>query len=76
LEQRIQPLCGLYRRDAWDRLPPRESSRVMDWIDSLEVEVVSESELRDSKIHPDWCRGVNTPSDLKSLLETANWAIE
>lgn len=76
LDGRAQPLCGLYRREAWDRLHRLESSRTMDWIEALEVEVVSEYELRQSNIHPDWCRGVNTRSELNTLLASASWAVE
>lgn len=76
LNERLQPLCGLYRREAWDRLDQLESSRVMDWIGLLEVEVVSECDLIQSNLQPNWCKGVNTPSELSSMLESGNLAIE
>lgn len=73
---RLQPLCGVYRRGAWERLSNVDSPRIMDWVEALDAEIVNESDLLRLGVQPDWCRGVNTPSELKSLLESAKWAVE
>jgi molybdopterin-guanine dinucleotide biosynthesis protein A len=73
---RLQPLCGVYRRGAWERLSLVDSPRIMDWVAALDVEMVTEAELQRLGVQPDWCRGVNTPSELKTLLESAKWAVE
>ncbi len=73
---RLQPLCGVYRLGAWERLSIVDSPRIMDWVEALDVEMVTEAELLRLGVQPDWCRGVNTPSELKTLLESAKWAVE
>lgn len=73
---RLQPLCGVYRLGAWERLSIVDSPRIMDWVEALDVEMVTEAELLRLGVQPDWCRGVNTPSELKALLESAKWAVE
>lgn len=73
---RLQPLCGVYRRGAWERLRIVDSPRIMDWVEALDVAIVTESELLRLGVQPDWCRGVNTPSELNTLLESAKWAVE
>jgi hypothetical protein len=72
----LQPLCGVYRLGAWERLSIVDSPRIMDWVEALDVEMVTEAELLRLGVQPDWCRGVNTPSELKTLLESAKWAVE
>ena len=73
---RLQPLCGVYRLGAWERLSIVDSPRIMDWVEALDVEMVTEAELLRLGVQPDWCRGVNTPSELKTLLESAKWEVE
>ncbi|ARU41233.1 hypothetical protein CCB80_08830 [Armatimonadetes bacterium Uphvl-Ar1] len=73
---RLQPLCAVYRRGAWERLRDVDSPRIIDWVEALDAEIVNESDLLRHGVQPDWCRGVNTPSELKTLLESANWAVE
>ncbi|MBS1720342.1 MAG: molybdenum cofactor guanylyltransferase [Armatimonadetes bacterium] len=76
IDGRLQPLCGVYRREAWERLSIVDSARIMDWVEALDVEIVTEVELLRLGVQPDWCRGVNTPSELKTLLALAKWAVE
>ena len=73
---RLQPLCGVYCRHAWERLSLVDSPRIMDWVEALDVEIVNESDLLRLGVQPEWCRGVNTPSELKTLLQSAKWAVE
>ncbi|MBA4293168.1 hypothetical protein C0431_09375 [bacterium] len=72
LDGRLQPLCGVYRHRAWERLCDVDSPRIMDWVEALDVEVVTESVLLGLGVHPEWCRGVNTPLELKTLLDSAS----
>lgn len=76
LDGRLQPLCGLYRREAWVPLRDVDSPRIMDWVQALDVEVVTETVLIRLGVQPGWCKGVNTPSELKTLLESVKWAVE
>ena len=73
---RLQPLCGVYCRYAWESLSIVDSPRIMDWVEALDVEIVNESDLLRLGVQPEWCRGVNTPSELKTLLQSAKWAVE
>lgn len=68
LEGRLQPLCGLYRRESWAQLHQVESLRIMDWVGAIEFEAVSEADLFRAGAHPDWCKGVNTRSELEALF--------
>lgn len=73
LEGRLQPLCGLYRHTAWDKLPKIQSPRIMDWVAALEIMVVTEEDLLRAGAQLDWCRGVNSPSELNGLLGSTKW---
>lgn len=69
---RLQPLCGVYRRAAWEKICDVDSPRIMDWVKALDVKIVNESDLLRLGVQPDWCRGVNTPLELKTLLDSAS----
>ncbi|HEY0868516.1 MAG TPA: molybdenum cofactor guanylyltransferase [Fimbriimonas sp.] len=60
---RLQPLCALYRREAFDRLRDlreKGEQRIMRWIDGLDIVTV-----------PGWeaTRNVNTPEEWSSLSQ-------
>jgi molybdopterin-guanine dinucleotide biosynthesis protein A len=74
-----QPLCALYRAEAFDRLRdlmrPQSSSQegvkqcAMGWLDALETVVVPEEDIRTAGIDPNSAQGANTKEELKALLE-------
>lgn len=66
---RLQPLCALYRRSAWNSLAELRSERVMDWIATLNARALDEKALTSSGIDAAWCTSVNTPSELEELLQ-------
>lgn len=72
IDGRLQPLCGVYRRATWEKICDVDSPRIMDWVAALDAEIVNESDLLRLGVQPDWCRGVNTPLELKTLLDSAS----
>lgn len=67
LDGRLQPLCALYRRSAWDAFAAGSVRRVFDWVDRLDVRVLDESALAGLGVSVAWLTGVNTPEELRSL---------
>lgn len=68
-----QPLCALYRREAWEALsdPSREESAgrsVFRWVDSLDHVVVDVGVLAAAGLDPRCVRGVNSRDELEALL--------
>lgn len=68
IEGRAQPLAGLYRASAWERLPAT-GDRVMAWLDRLDVLSLDEQALRQAGVPPIALRGANTPQELQALLD-------
>jgi molybdopterin-guanine dinucleotide biosynthesis protein A len=63
-EGKLQPLCALYRREAFDvarRLVAGGERRVMRWLEFLDYVAVP-------GIDPRWVKNVNSPEDLQSFL--------
>ncbi len=68
---RLQPLCALYSSRTLSEarsLVESGERRVMEWIGSLNVQVVHEDDLRDSRLDPRCVLGANTPAELSALL--------
>lgn len=65
-----QPLCALYRRSAWDKLPT-ERQCAMGWLEALDVVLVSEQELLDAGVSPASTRGANSREELDRVLNEA-----
>ncbi len=68
---RLQPLCALYRASAWQALKlvlETGSARLMDWIEALDVQELTDKECLDLGLDPAWVRSANTPAELKRLL--------
>lgn len=66
-----QPLCALYRRQAWDRLGQVEATGrgcAMRWLDFLDVVLVSEEELWAAGVDPRAAQGANTRKELEAML--------
>ena len=63
-----QPLCALYRADAFATLRGLEGQCAMSWIDALDVVYVSEEELLRAGLSPNVTRGANTPEELEQVL--------
>lgn len=75
IDGKLQPLCGLYQSRCWESLRNFETSRIMDWIQHLNVLALHENRLRELDIDPRWVQGVNTPEELNTLLSPDNPAI-
>ena len=70
-EGRLQPLCALYRRDAWAKLAGVVSSgrrSMMAWIDDLRISHVSEEDLVRVGLDPRCVLGANTPGEFARAL--------
>ncbi len=69
---RLQPLCALYRAEAFDILrgPLSNARSMMAFLDALEVVEVSESDWVAAGLHPACVRGANTPHELREILGT------
>lgn len=60
LDSRRQPLCGLYRASAFEKMRDLSSQRMMDWIALLDV--------ADVTMQPEnLVRSCNTPEELRAL---------
>ncbi len=73
LDGRAQPLCALYRREAFEHL--RESAdlvRVFDWIKMLSVRKLDERQLLALDLEPASFRGANTVKEYRALM-TNQW---
>lgn len=67
-----QPLCALYRREAWDKLPAAmlgPKSGVLRWVDSLDHVVVDDRALTEAGLDPRCVQGANSKAELRALLE-------
>lgn len=63
LDDRRQPLCGLYRASAFDKMLDLSSQRMIDWIALLNV--------ADVTIRPEnLVRSCNTPEELQALNDS------
>ncbi|HWP30277.1 MAG TPA: molybdenum cofactor guanylyltransferase [Fimbriimonadales bacterium] len=70
----LQPLCALYKREAFGILKDLVESgekRVMGWIKRLRVKVVEEDELFEN-FDPWAIRNINTPEELEHFLSSSS----
>jgi molybdenum cofactor guanylyltransferase len=67
IQGKIQPLCALYRKEAWQKLVEVPSNRIFDWVETLDSLIVSEGEFHKLGADPVWCAGANTPQEFRSL---------
>ncbi|MBX3112295.1 MAG: NTP transferase domain-containing protein [Fimbriimonadaceae bacterium] len=65
---RLQPLCALYRRSAWQALGTMDGPRVMDWVGGLDHVTVDEERMVGRGVHWSAAVGVNSPEELADLL--------
>jgi len=63
-----QPLCALYKREAFDKLASLEDQCAMSWLNALDTQLVSEDELRSAGIDPASTRGANTPEEFAEAV--------
>ncbi len=71
IQNRLQPLCAMYRRESWNQLQTcveNGEMRIMNWIDKLQVKELNETELIKLDISPHSIRSANTPQELESLI--------
>ncbi len=62
---RWQPLCGLYRKRAFEGLRELQSERLMDWLDTFHIQTAI--------IEPDcWVASCNTLEELTEILDGAH----
>lgn len=67
-----QPLCALYRSQAFGVLQQIEDPCAMGWLDALQVQLIPESDMAEAGIDPRVARGANTPEEFKAALEGAD----
>jgi molybdopterin-guanine dinucleotide biosynthesis protein A len=70
-DDRSQPLCALYRADAFPvakAVADQSERRVMEWLKRLEVHHFDAATLQESGIDPRSVRGANTPEEFQTLL--------
>lgn len=67
IDGRPQPLCALYRDNAFSKINLCSTERVLDWVESLRVLYLSESALADASIDPKCVTGANTPHAFQAL---------
>lgn len=72
LDGRLQPLCALYHRNAWQILGAVQSNRVLDWIDRLETRTVDKAQIEALGVRPSAYTSANTPEELEALLSIQN----
>ncbi|CAN5405705.1 hypothetical protein BH11ARM2_BH11ARM2_27970 [soil metagenome] len=61
-----QPLVGLYRSSAFESIPV--GGCPMDWLNILDVRLVTEDELKAAGVAPETTRGANTPEEWLALV--------
>lgn len=67
-----QPFCALFRASAFDKLPDvlkLEKVCGMSWVDSLDCQIVDESEFTARGVNPFSTQGANTKEELAALLK-------
>lgn len=67
---RLQPLLGLYRVQCFamlNRLVASGERKMMSWVDSLQMQVITEKEITSAGIDLQSLRSVNTPEELLQL---------
>ena len=74
VDEKLQPLCALYRAEAFDLIPgvlkdPRKS--MMAWLNRLSVKEVAENRLSDVGIATQAVRGANTPAEFEQLASAS-----
>jgi len=70
-EEQVQPLCALYRADAWGRLHEAVVSgkkSMMAWLDGLKYRTVPQGEIASAGIDRRAIGGANTPEEWERLL--------
>lgn len=67
-----QPLCALYRNEAFAKLSALTDQCAMGWLDALETVILSEDDLVRADIDPSVTRGANTPDELRAVLNEVN----
>ena len=71
IDGRAQPFCGLYSQSAISKAAEFDAigeTRVMKWIDSLNVKFINQETISASGLNPDCVRGANTPEEWSSLV--------
>ena len=63
-----QPLCALYRAEAFTKIDPSGRKSMMSWLDVLNWTPVNETELTNNGIDARTTLGVNTPEELAAAL--------
>ena len=72
IEEKLQPTCGIYRQEAWSKIPmvlSKGKKSLMAWLDSLEIRAVSEGEIRIAGLDPGSFKGVNTPEGFRAMVD-------
>jgi molybdopterin-guanine dinucleotide biosynthesis protein A len=63
-----QPFCALYSAQAFQKLKEIEDACAMGWLDALEAQLVTETELSEACVDPRAARGANTPEEFAAAL--------
>lgn len=70
-QDKLQPLCALYRTDSWKilkKLKSQNQSRIMLWVNELKVREISEQEMTSANIDPKIPLNINSQEDFQKFF--------
>lgn len=70
-QDKLQPLCALYRANSWEllkKLKSQNETRIMSWMSQLKVREISEKDMIDANIDPKIPLNINSNEDFQKYF--------